>query len=1508
MPITICHMRQYASVFLLVIFSLCLPVAYGAAQEAGEAVVLAQSASPTELKVGEEAWITFTLTGQEAGTCMGTEPQQADIVLVMDVSTSMDDEDKLAAAQRAALQFIANVDLSTDQVAVVAFSDTAFTVQGLTQRAEVARRAIESLSTIDGTDIAAGLSEAVRVLSGGARRPSATANIVLLSDGQSDWTPAQQSAEQAKEQGIAIYTISLGSDADQVLMQNLASSSLCYYHAPTAADLVEIYETIRVQIEAAKASNVILHTIYDDAMLELVSDSLSPMGIVSGNHITWTLDVLAPGQQQTLSFRVRTTRAGEFPSTLSTDVSYILCGDQQYSLAHGPGPTLIVTDVVVATPIPVPTVSPCADEPLSNDCISSLLCLGGLTWPCTVLGLPWWVCLLLLLLPLLALLLWVLWRRREQARKAWRHPQIGAISAPGLDTGRWAPIPQPSVPPTLPLACFKFDARLNPTLVIGLGGTGAGVLQTLRETLREAYGDELPPTVRLLAIDTEPAALYPEPADSLSLPVDASVHRLFAQLGQADEGFPNSHSQQDGGLRRMLCRLALVAHRHKVEERLAAELKAFCLKPDDRLTIYIVASLAGATGSGLLADIAHLVRRQAQALEVPSFVVHGLLVLPEAHSMGIDLAAMVKLQRTAAAAWRELDRFQLVFEHAYPISYGKEVTWRKGKLFERCYLFSTDREGKPSLGGIPLEWGLYPAIADVIVALADPTFHNAWEVVAQAVSERLNRRQYERQEALYESLGVFTYILPVKDLVETVALRLVGQMLDGQQEGGLSEARAQVIAFLSQSASPSGVPNTALIRDLAQRVEMPPEQAISQANAMSVELAALLSPFPGEETTQETLTVLRGLASTGLLEAVQTSIEARAGDYGKDVARIFDEVGQVRERLSALEPYLQACAEGQRVIFQRLLVEHLTQLLNPNPTHESPKEYGPVVGCDFLQVLEEVVAAYQDLVNAVVQGREAALREEEAQAQKVREALQKAAEGSRLRHPRLRRALLSGLIPAGAVVVGLGLAGLALPTLSTLLGGVAALAVAGGAWLSWRALFRKPQLVRLQAEYLIAEQSRLRAEIEVRLCTAWSRIVEEWSQIVQRTREPLARWQDVLAQIKVRAEERAAALAERRQARRAICVRKYLDDIEIEEALYRRYIAPLLKEDLRTRFVWRYADDNTWRLSLYGSQPWEVDYADAEMAEAAMLDIGRAYGSVLRSLQIADVLAELCAPQAIAEECGPGSAPLIRTVPYEQPISEAHRFVGIAGGGQSAHFEQVLQHLRAPVAQVHSEQLAHIQHPHRCVALASLDLLRTRGLPSWSQAREAYREIRSQKRAALQVFPAETNAVLYEGLLSEIGLALRFFSPYTCLTLEDERRARAFWLAYAYGWVRVNSVERGGRAPLLQMVLALPEMEPAPLTEARDEPPSLWEAAVTFVLAEQGDLAETVEAALEGKGIGSSNGEARRAAMVTLGQALERARALQENRDTRKQELGIVMHLVVEDALRRLEGQPAFLG
>ena len=75
--------------------------------------------------------------------------------------------------------------------------------------------------------------------------------IILLTDGLPFGTTAEAVlavADQAKAEGISIYTIGLGGDVDPHLLQQVATDPGKYYFAPQATDLEAIYEQIAILI------------------------------------------------------------------------------------------------------------------------------------------------------------------------------------------------------------------------------------------------------------------------------------------------------------------------------------------------------------------------------------------------------------------------------------------------------------------------------------------------------------------------------------------------------------------------------------------------------------------------------------------------------------------------------------------------------------------------------------------------------------------------------------------------------------------------------------------------------------------------------------------------------------------------------------------------------------------------------------------------------------------------------------------------------------------------------------------------------------------------------------------------------------------------------------------------------------------------------------------------------------------------------------------------------------
>ncbi|MFN2114459.1 MAG: vWA domain-containing protein, partial [Anaerolineae bacterium] len=217
----------------------------------------------------------------------------------------------------AAHSFVADTDLALHRVGIVGFaSSPSPSPIGLSQDSAAINGAIDALSISPGTDIAAAIDAAALLLED--RRVDALPVVILMSDGSPNSpspdprAAAITSANFAKLDGIVIYTIGLGSDADYSLMEALASSPDQYYYAPDGADLTAIYEDIAVVVGAAALTDL---TLEDDlyADVELLPGSAAPSASVSGQRLTWqTAVVSSAGTSWT--YVVTPTKAGKYPT------------------------------------------------------------------------------------------------------------------------------------------------------------------------------------------------------------------------------------------------------------------------------------------------------------------------------------------------------------------------------------------------------------------------------------------------------------------------------------------------------------------------------------------------------------------------------------------------------------------------------------------------------------------------------------------------------------------------------------------------------------------------------------------------------------------------------------------------------------------------------------------------------------------------------------------------------------------------------------------------------------------------------------------------------------------------------------------------------------------------------------------------------------------------------------------------------------------------------------------
>lgn len=242
-----------------------------------------------------------------------------------------------------------------------------------------------------------------------------------------------------------------------------------------------------------------------------------------------------------------------------------------------------------------------------------------------------------------------------------------------------------SAPPARQTSELVGDGVLKPALVIGLGGAGLAILQQCRKALCARWGAALLANIRLLQVDTDPGVVHEaaqgHPDGRLSdqeillTRLRPTSHYLKPVQGQpALESWLNPslmkllpRDQLSTGSVRAFGRLAFVDNYQAIVNRLRTELAACChphalasaerdtgLAPrTNRPRVYLLACLAGGTGSGMVIDMAYLVRclLQEQGWDNPD--VAGVFLMPAVEKG----AGQVRSVANTCAALAEINHF-----------------------------------------------------------------------------------------------------------------------------------------------------------------------------------------------------------------------------------------------------------------------------------------------------------------------------------------------------------------------------------------------------------------------------------------------------------------------------------------------------------------------------------------------------------------------------------------------------------------------------------------------------------------------------------------------------------------------------------------------------------------------------------------------------------------------------------------------------------------------------------
>lgn len=260
-------------------------------------------------------------------------------------------------------------------------------------------------------------------------------------------------------------------------------------------------------------------------------------------------------------------------------------------------------------------------------------------------------------------------KRSAPQRRRRLNPTTGTLDAPHEDGGRSVGeatmqlsessarlIPKPSALQKLPaLELPPGPSVFHPTLLIGLGKTGAATLRKVKRRLASWLGGaETASAIRFLAIDVDGRTLSEYTRDDLDCPLN---YEQVAEIPlRRPEDYRNDvalnvtwlsrrwiynvpRSLQTEGIR-PLGRLAFVDHCEATLDRIQREIRNMSQqrsiensaralgfeKLDRRPRVIVVGSIAGGTGSGIFPDLGYALRTLLSELEVRDYNLIGMMI------------------------------------------------------------------------------------------------------------------------------------------------------------------------------------------------------------------------------------------------------------------------------------------------------------------------------------------------------------------------------------------------------------------------------------------------------------------------------------------------------------------------------------------------------------------------------------------------------------------------------------------------------------------------------------------------------------------------------------------------------------------------------------------------------------------------------------------------------------------------------------------------------------------
>lgn len=327
-------------------------------------------------------------------------------------------------------------------------------------------------------------------------------------------------------------------------------------------------------------------------------------------------------------------------------------------------------------------------------------------------------------------------------------------------------------------------------LVIGIGGLGRGVCNWLKQRLEHEYGSPAAAGFRLFVVDgprednqyvlpggyqidtspksTEFYALTELPGPAIQAVAKGDPYPFVDTWLTAAEAqhIPNPARiipSTGYGQVRPAGRVGFFLEANKLQPIL----KDLVAGKD---AIVLTGSQSGGTGSGMLLDVAQIIR-SVKPVDAPF---HGYIALPAGfrHVFG-DGQSLREGNTRGFAGMRELER-QRVSPNV--VEYCPGVTVTNDTVFDGCFIVDGQGPGSADLNTVPPIYGVSPAIADHILCLYGTPIAGA--NAANWTQHSTIHLPETPAEPGYWSAGVYTYLYDWKALEGNFAFRFARAVYD----------------------------------------------------------------------------------------------------------------------------------------------------------------------------------------------------------------------------------------------------------------------------------------------------------------------------------------------------------------------------------------------------------------------------------------------------------------------------------------------------------------------------------------------------------------------------------------------------------------------------------------------------------------------------------------------------------------------------------------------------------